>query len=90
VRFTILGSGSYTMKSPAASKAVNTSGAAWSTPLGKTGTLAPGTHEWTWNKTIPAAATPGSGAKVTVRINMLTGTTLLDYDVQTILFSIAP
>ena len=90
VRFTILGSGSYTMKSPAASKAMQTSGAAWSTPLGKTGTLAPGTYQWTWDKTIPLAATAGSGAKVTVRINMLTGTTLLDYDVQTTLFSIAP
>ena len=93
VRFTITGSApSYFMKSPAASKAFNTSGAAWSTPLGKTGTLAPGTHVWTWEKSIPGTATPGSGAKVTVRINMLTGSggTLLGYDVKSILFSIAP
>ena len=93
VRFTIIGSGSYFMKSPTTvSKAKQTSGAAWSTLLGKTGTLAPGTYEWTWDKTIPLAATPGSGAKVTVRINMLTGSggTLLDYDLKSNTFSIAP
>jgi hypothetical protein len=93
VRFTTIGAGSYFMKSPTGtSKAMQTSGAAWSTPLGKTGTLAPGTHEWSWDKTIPLAATPGSGAKVTVRINMLTaaGGTLLDFDKKTYNFSIAP
>jgi hypothetical protein len=93
VRFTIIGAGSYFMKSPTGtSKAMQTSGAAWSTLLGKTGTLAAGTHEWTWDKTIPAAATPGSGAKVTVRINMLTGSggTLMDFDKKTYNFSIAP
>jgi hypothetical protein len=92
VRFTIIGAGSYFMKSPTGtSKAMQTSGAAWSTPLGKTGTLAAGTHEWTWDKTIPPGATPGSGAKVTVRINMLTGSggTLLDFDKKTYNFSIA-
>jgi hypothetical protein len=93
VRFTTTGAASsYFMRSPAASLAKNTSGAAWSTPLGKTGTLAPDTHEWTWAKTIPGTATQPSGAKVTVRINMLTasGGTLLDYDVKTVTFSIKP
>jgi hypothetical protein len=92
VRFTIVGAGSYFMKSPkTASKAMQTSGAAWKTPLPKTGTLGDGTYEWTWDKTIPVAATPGSGAKVTVRINMLTGAggTLLDFDKKTFNFSIA-
>jgi hypothetical protein len=94
VRFTITGSApTYFMKSPGnTSKATNTSGSAWTTKLPKTGTLAPGTREWTWDKTIPAAASPGSNAKVTIRISMLTGSggTLLDFDKKSANFSIAP
>jgi hypothetical protein len=95
VRFTVSGAApTYFMKSPGtgASKAVNTSGAAWTTQLGKNATLAPGTWEWTWDKTIPLAATSVSGAKVTIKINMwdFSGGTLLDTDLKTSNFSIAP
>ena len=94
-RFTIIGAApTYFMKSPgtAASKAVNTSGAAWKTQLGKNATLAPDTYEWTWDKTIPTTATHGSGAKVTIKINMFdfSGGTLLDTDQKSSTFSIAP
>src|SRR3989304_2003635 len=87
VRFTMIGAApTYFMKSPGeTSKAVNTSGAAWTTKLPKNATLAPDTYEWTWDKTIPATATPGSGAKVTIKINMWdsSGGTLLDTDKKT-------
>lgn len=94
-RFTITGAApTYFMKSPgtAASKAVNTSGTAWSTQLGKNATLAPGTYEWTWDKTIPTTATHGSGAKMTVKINMwdFNGGTQLGTDTKSANFSIAP
>lgn len=94
VRFTMTGAApTYFMKSAGEiSKAVNTSGAAWKTKLPKNATLAPGTYEWTWDKTIPLTATAGSGAKVTVKINMwdYSGGSLLYTDKKTSNFNIAP
>ncbi len=93
VSFQILGPGSYYMVSPGKrSKAYETSGADWETRLKKTGTLSAGTHEWIWNKTIPATATPGSGAGVKIQIRMwdAPGGTLIDKNLKKHTFSIAP
>jgi hypothetical protein len=91
-RFKIVGPGSYFVKA-ADSKAKSTSGTVWKTPLDpKKLTLSAGTYEWTWDKTIPGTATPGSGAKLLVRIKMFDapGGTLLSKDKKTSTFSIAP
>jgi hypothetical protein len=94
VRFTIVGAApSYFIKSPpAASKAFNTSGAAWTTKLSKSDTLPAGTYNWYWPTSIPAGATPGSGAKVTVKIVMrdAPGGTLLSSNKQSFTFNILP
>ena len=66
MRFKIVGSGSYFVKA-ANSKAQSTSGTVWKTNLENKVTLSAGTYEWTWDKTIPGTATPGSGQ--TVRIS---------------------
>jgi len=91
VRFKIVGAGSYFVKA-ADSKAKSTSGTVWKTELKKNATLSAGTYEWTWDKTIPGTATPGSGAKLVVLIKMLDapGGTLLSKDKKTSTFSIAP
>jgi len=91
VRFKIVGSGSYFVKA-ASSKAKSTSGTVWETKLKKNDTLSAGTYEWTWDKTIPGTATPGSGAKLVVLIKMFDapGGTLLSKEKKTSTFSIAP
>jgi hypothetical protein len=93
VSFQIIGAGSYYMVSPGKrSKSYETSGADWETRLKKTGTLSAGTHEWTWDKTIPGTATPGSGAEVKIQIRMwdAPGGTLIDKNLKKHTFSIAP
>jgi hypothetical protein len=94
VRFTIIGTApSYFIKSPGTvSKAFNTSGAAWTTKLPKTDTLSAETYNWYWPSTIPQGATPGSGAKVTIKIVMLNaqGGTVLSSDKLSFTFNILP
>jgi hypothetical protein len=93
VSFTISGAGSFFIKSPGKkSQAFETSGANWKTKLPKTGTLSAGDHEWTWDETIPPEASPGSGAKVKVKLKMLDfqGGNLLVSDSLSYSFSIAP
>jgi len=74
------------------SKAKSTSGTFWKTELLKKATLSAGTYEWTWDRTIPGTATPGSGAKLVVLIKMLDapGGTVLSKEKKTSTFSIAP
>jgi hypothetical protein len=93
VSFTVSGGGSYFIKSPKkTSKAFNTSGDNWKTKLPKTGTLSAGDYEWTWDETIPGAATPGSGAKVKIQLKMFDapGGSLITKDSKNHPFDIAP
>ena len=93
VSFQISGPDTYYVKSPKKkSKAYNTSGDPWETKLANADSLSIGTYEWTWDKQIPAAATPGSSAKVKIVLNLFdtAGGTLLDSDKKTHGFSIAP
>jgi hypothetical protein len=90
VRFRITGPGSYHTKAYK-SRAFNISGTDWETKLQKKKTLSAGTYQWSFPKTIPGVADPGSGAKVVMQIRIFTGVggTLLDKDKKYTTFSIA-
>jgi len=71
VSFEISGPDAYFIQSSGRkSKAYNTSGADWEKKLKKTKTLSEGNYVWTWDKTIPTVATPGSQAKAKVQIKL--------------------
>jgi len=93
VSFSTTGKYSYLIKSPKSkSRATNTTGADWKTILPKTDTLSAGTHEWTWDESIPSAAIPFSEAEVTILVRMLDGAggALLDKGKKTATFRVFP
>jgi hypothetical protein len=93
VSFEISGPDAYYVQSPSnKSKAFNTSGADWERALWMTDTLSQGSYVWTWDKTIPSGATPGSGAKAKVMIKIFDaqGGNLIDRQSKSHVFSIAP
>jgi len=73
-------------------KIKSTSGTPWEIILKKSDTISAGVYEWTWDKTIPSIATPGSTAKVVVPIKVFDylGGTLLSSDKKISNISIAP
>jgi hypothetical protein len=83
-RFTLVGSISYFAKvgNSGAGNTASMPGTDWITGLSKQGTIAPDTYEVTWDETIPPDATPGSPAKLLIRIGIFDapGGTLLESD----------
>ncbi|MBW2174171.1 MAG: hypothetical protein JRF64_05920, partial [Deltaproteobacteria bacterium] len=93
VSFEISGPDAYFIQSPGRkSKAYNTSGADWEKKLKKSNTLSEGSYVWTWDKTIPTVATPGSEAKAKVQIKIFDaqGGNTIDKQTKFHTFSIAP
>ena len=94
VRFTVVGPAGYhvVLGQSGAGNDGSMPGTDWVTPLAKTASLPAGTYEWTADKTIPGTATPGSNAKLLIKMGMYDspGGTLLYWDQFTSFFSIMP
>jgi PKD repeat protein len=67
IRFTTEGGAFFTK---AKGTARNITGPYWKQSFSKKSTIAEGTYHWTWDKTIPLTATPGSRAKVQIVVKI--------------------